>query len=113
MGRRKNKVKCGFLMIENPLRASEQWKSLSFKAIYVYIRVREKFNGNNEDDLSLTYREVRDKMSTATFSKAFKELINSEILILVRPGAMGRKCNIFSIRNRWFFKKPACKGFQP
>jgi len=113
LGRKKEKIKGGFIAIEKSLLVTEQWKKLSFKAIYVYIRVREKYNGKNEDDLSLTYREVKGKMSTATFSKALKELINCEILILVRPGAIGRKCNIFSIRNRWFFKKPACKGFQP
>ena len=112
MGRKKDKIIGGFVAIEKSLLASEQWGRLSSKAVHVYILVRQKFNGKNEDDLSLTYREVQNKMSTATFSKALKELLNSEILIMVRPGGIERKCNIFSIRNKWFFKKPVCKGFQ-
>ena len=112
MARKKEKIKGGFIAIENALLASEEWNGLSSRAIHVYILFRQKFNGKNEDDISITYDEVRDKMSSVKFSKALKELKDKGILITVRPGGFDRKCNIFSIRNRWFFKKPVCKGFQ-
>lgn len=93
-----------FLMIEKAMLRSQEWRSLSSKAVQVYVLIAEKFNGNNASDLSLTYAEVKDRMAPGTFAKALKELIEKEIIIVIRPGGLERRCTIFSINNKWFSK---------
>jgi len=53
---------------------SKAWKKLSCNAVWVYVEMKKKYRGNNINNLSLTYKEVRYKMSSATYSKTIKEL---------------------------------------
>jgi len=101
LARKKNKIKGKFLVLEDRLLVSDQWKSLSSKAVHAYILFRQKFNGKNADDISLTYREVSPYMSSRTFRKALEELLNKELITLVSPGGLYRGCSIYSIKNQW------------
>ncbi len=65
----------------------------------------EKFIGNNASNLSLTYAEAKEHMSSATYRKALKELIDKEIIIVMRPGGLGKGCTIYSIANKWWSRK--------
>jgi hypothetical protein len=78
------------------------WKTLSCAAVWVYLELMKKFKGNNKDDLSLTYSEIKWKLkSSATVSKAFKQLVACGFFKVIRPGGLYRGCTIYGISGEW------------
>ena len=103
MGRNKSRKKYDgpFVMLPEYMTRSKAWKSLSCRAVWVYIEMKKKYRGHNENNLSLTYNEVKYKMSSATFSKAIKELIKYGFIDIIRPGGLFKNCTIYGLSNRW------------
>lgn len=60
-----------------------------------------KFNGYNRYNLSLTYREVMNKMSSLLFTRSIWELIGFGFLDLKRTGRLERYCSLYGISDRW------------
>lgn len=80
---------------------SEAWRCLSPKAVWVYIEILKKYRGGDPNNLSLTYKEVGHRLSSATFSKALKELIKIGFIKVVRPGGLYRRCTIYGLSDGW------------
>lgn len=74
---------------------------MSRNAVFVWFRFYEKFNGFNRYDLSLTYGEVKSKMSNTLFSRAIWELIGFGFIDVRRFGRLERNCSLFGLSNRW------------
>lgn len=109
-----NKVTVPYIQIEKILLKSTEFRSLSSKAVKVYLLIAEKFTGSNASNLSLTYAEVKDHMASATFAKVLKELKDKEIISVIRPGGLEKGCTIYSIVNKWWRRKvPRGEKFQP
>jgi len=90
-----------FVMLPNELINSKAWKELSCYARVVYIEIKHKYNGKNDDNLSYTYREGIEIMSSKRLTKALGELVNNGLIDVVRSGGLYRKCTIFGLSDRW------------
>lgn len=77
------------------------WEKLSRNAVFVLMEFYRKFNGYNRYDLSLTYREVKNKISSRPFSRAVWQLIGYGFLDVRRFGWLERNCSVFGLSNRW------------
>ena len=80
---------------------STVWMRLSRHAAYVLDRFYAKFNGYNRDNLSLTYGEVKNKMSNKLFTPALWELMGYGFIDRIRPGRLERECSVYRLSNRW------------
>ena len=90
-----------FVMLPDYMTNSETWRRLSFKAVWVYIEMKKKFFGNNQNNLSLTYREVKWKLASASFSMAIQELVEYGFIKIVRPGGLFRSPTLYGLEKRW------------
>ncbi len=70
-------------------------------AIGVLMEFYNKFNGYNRYNLSVTYNEVKNKMSSLIFSRYLWQLIGFGFLDIRRTGRLMRHCSLFGISNRW------------
>ncbi len=77
------------------------WKKLAMAAVGILMEFYSKFNGFNRYDLSLTYREVKNKMSSLLFTRFLWQLIGFGFLDIRRTGRLMRNCSLFGISNRW------------
>lgn len=80
---------------------TEASKRLSRNAVFVWFKFYEKFNGFNRYDLSMTYREIKNKMSNTLFSRAIWELVGYGFIDVRRFGRLERNCSLFGLSNRW------------
>ncbi|MCK5615454.1 hypothetical protein KAR91_77035 [Candidatus Pacearchaeota archaeon] len=77
-----------FAMIRLDLLRDPEWRKLSNSAKVVYIHLRAKFNCKTLSEVTLTYSEMKDMMSSRTLSKAFKELIKGKWIEKVKFGGL-------------------------
>ena len=77
------------------------WKKLDMTAYGVLMRFYDKFNGFNRYDLSLTYKEVKDKISSLLFTRFVWQLIGFGFIDVRRFGRLERNCSLFGLSNRW------------
>jgi len=80
---------------------TEPWMMLSRNGAYVLDRFYAKFNGYNRSKLSLSYREMSDKMSCRLFSAAIWEVIGFGFIDSLKPGGLERKSTVYGLSNRW------------
>lgn len=92
-------------MVYSDLLRDETWKKLSSSAKVLYIYLRNKFNRETLNKLTLTYGEMKDIMSTATMSKALKELRKTKFIEITKFGGLyGGSCSYKLIGEfRWFY----------
>ena len=91
---------------EQPFRTVEgvgtlAWGKLDFSAVGVLIKFYDKFNGYNRYDLSLTYNEAKDKISSLLFTRFIWQLIGFGFIDVRRFGRLERKCSLYGLSNRW------------
>ena len=80
---------------------SEPFKCLSRNGIFVLVKIYEKFNGYNRYDISLTYSEVKKKMSNRLLADAIFENVAFGFVDIRRLGRLERTCSIYGLSNRW------------
>ena len=80
---------------------SPAWKKLSRDAVWVLMEIYIKFNGNNRSNLSLTYLEVKGKISNGTFTKAIWELIGYGFIRVRRFGRLNQNASIYELCDKW------------
>jgi len=61
-------------MVRRDLLKDPKWRKLSSSAKILYIYLRKNFNYKDKSEVSLTYSEMNDMISSKTFSRAIKEL---------------------------------------
>lgn len=77
---------------------SPPYEKLSPHAVWVLLEFYRKFNGFNRSNLALSYKEVKNKVSTGTFNKAIWELQGFGFLDTVR---LERNNSIYALSKRW------------
>ncbi|MCX5750866.1 MAG: hypothetical protein NT099_04255 [Candidatus Saganbacteria bacterium] len=77
-----------FVMLRKDLLKDPEWQRLSSSAKIIYIYLRAKFNCKTYSEVSLSYSEVKDMMSTKTISRAFKELQEKGFIEKVKQGGL-------------------------
>ena len=80
---------------------SPAWRKLHMRSVGIFMEFHSKFNGYNRYNLSLTYREVMNKMSSLLFTRSIWELIGFGFLDLKRTGRLERYCSLYGISDRW------------
>lgn len=78
--------------------SSDSFASLSPHATKLLTDFLSRYNGFNNGDLSLTWKDVEQRhwKSRDTFNKALKELLDRGWLIKTRQGGLHR-CNLFAL----------------
>jgi hypothetical protein len=88
---RKGRSKGGlpFVQLYHWLRKTPAWLSLSPYAKLLYIEMRAKYNGTNNGDISMSYREAEELVgcSNKPIPGAFRELQDRGFIIPVQKGA--------------------------
>lgn len=107
---KKNKIQGQYYALTYQKFDSPAWQSLSGNTIKVYLQLMRKRNGNNDRDLSLTYNEMKGRISSATFRKHLIELVEKGFIDMVRQGGIMKQCNIFGVSERW--KDYGTKNFE-
>jgi hypothetical protein len=95
------KSRSPFVMLPNHMTNCEAWKRLSFKAAWVYIEMRKKFKGHNENNITLSYREMKWKLASASFWMAIQELVEYGFIKIVKHGGLYRNATIYGLDKRW------------
>ena len=80
---------------------SNAWKRLSRNGVFVLMKFYEKYNGYNRYELSLTYREIKSKMSNTLFSRSIWELVGYGFIDVKRSGRLEKICSIYGLSHRW------------
>jgi len=80
---------------------SKAWSELSSYAIQAYLLLKIKFTGDNQDNLSLTYKEGLQVMTKARFTKAIDELIEYGFIVIVKHRPNTRECNVYGLSDMW------------
>lgn len=80
---------------------SKAWKQLSSHAKEIYCYMKAKYNGKNENDISITYAEGRDLMNERTFVKYVDQLIESGFIKIIHQGWTTRTPNIYGFSEQW------------
>jgi len=77
------------------------WEKLDLGAIGILMKFYENFNGYNRYDLSLTYKEVKNKVSSLVFTRFLWQLIGFGFIDIRRVGRLERNCSLYGISDRW------------
>lgn len=95
---------------------SKAWQELSVHSKVLYMEMKSKYTGTNQDDISLTYSEGQKLMNKLTFTKSLDQLIELGFIKLVRQSWTTRECNIYGFHTMWqlygtknFIVKPRVK----
>lgn len=87
MSKRKQRAP-SFVMVRHDLLKDPSWRKLSSSAKIVYIYLRSKFNRKTFSEVSLSYSEVKDMMSSKTVSRTFKELQEAKFIEKTKNGGL-------------------------
>ncbi len=100
-----------FIRIYHEIVNSPSWQSLSASSIRVYLAMRVSLNGYNNGDISATLSKLKAYgiSSSATLSKALKELEALGLIEKTRQGgiAVGNKyCSLYRFTDEVVFDHP-------
>lgn len=99
MSRRKKDS--GFILIDWSFYDSKEWKNLQWYSKLAYLRIKRKYNPNNGDKVSVSYREMHDEMCQKSFGKGIKELLKVGFIEVVQKGGLFRKRNYYILSYSW------------
>ncbi len=80
---------------------SVAWKALTVYSRVLYIEMKLKYVGSNENDISFTYAEGEALMSKHTFTKSIDQLIDHGFIQIIRQGWSIREPNIYGFHIMW------------
>ena len=80
---------------------SKEWRSLQWYSKIAYLRIKRKYNPNNGEKITVSYREMADEMSQPTFGKAIKELLKVGFIEVIQKGGLYRRRNYYILSYRW------------
>jgi len=80
---------------------SKAWKELSAHSIVLYMEMKAKYTGHNENDISFTYSEGEALMNKKTFTNSLDQLIDFGFIKVIRQSWTTRECNIYGFHSMW------------
>jgi hypothetical protein len=86
--KRSKKKAPAFVMIRKDLLRDPNWRKLSSSAMVIYVYLRAKFNCGTFNEVSLSYSEMSDIMTSKTISNAFKELQSAGFIEKTKHGGL-------------------------
>lgn len=101
------------LRIADNMMESEAWENLSVYAESIYMLMKKKYNRENADDISLTYKEGTAKMTQRRFTAALDELIDFGFIKIVDGGWTVQRATIFAFSDQWKYYGTASFTVKP
>lgn len=93
--------------------SSKAWKSLTMHSKVLYMEMKNKYTGNNENDISFTYKEAMEIMNDRTFTKCVDQLIECGFIKLLEQNWTLRKPNIYGFNDQWKYYETAKFDIKP
>ena len=99
--RKKYRIQGGFFPFTNKMARSEAFKRLNPIDVFVLTKYWGKYTPDNKDNLCVTNSEIKNKASSATFSKS--KLWNRAFgfLYVVQFGRLERNPTILGVCGKW------------
>jgi hypothetical protein len=96
-------------MLRIDLLKDPEWRKISSSAKIIYIYLRAKFNYKTLSEVTLTYSEMKDVMSTRTMSEALKELVKGGWIIRANYGGLFSGSSTYKFNGKYkdFYYKGA------
>lgn len=91
----------GFIRYHYTFMDTAMYWSMSPWSRDVYQIMLRKYNGSNENELTLPYDCVQGIMSKPRFHKSIKELIENGYIEYVEHNRFTRKSNIYKFSEKW------------
>lgn len=89
------------LRITRNMMESKAWKELSVYSKVLYVEMKNKYTGSNDNDISFTYKEALEIMNARTFTKSVDQLIEFGFIKLVEQNWTTRRPNIYGFNDQW------------
>lgn len=99
--RKKYKIQGFFFPFTNAMAQSDAFNRLNPIDVFVLSKYWGKYTPNNKDNLSVTNSEIKNKASTATFSKSKLRIRAFGFVYVVKFGRLERNATIFAICGKW------------
>ena len=93
------KKKDEHIRITKSMMTSNAWKSLSCPAKVLYMELKSKYRGSNDNDISLTHSEC--SLNQRQYMKAICDLVTMGFIEIEREGYFTRQCNIYKLSSLW------------
>jgi len=90
-----------YLRIKKDMMESKAWQALNIHSIVVYLYIKAKYNFNNANDISFTYREAAQLMHKSTFTKAIDQLIECGFIKIEQHRWNTRESTIYALTDQW------------
>lgn len=74
-----------------------EWRRLSSSAKVIYIHMKLGYTGTNNGEIVLPYCSLKDCFSSSTFSRAIKELVVENWIVITMPGGLLRQCSKYKL----------------
>jgi len=89
------------IRITRSMLSSNAWKTLTVHSRVLYMEMKSKYTGGNENDISFTYKEALEIMNDRTFTKCIDQLIDLGFIKLLEQNWTLRKPNIYGFSDQW------------
>ena len=89
------------IRITRNMMESKAWKELSVHSKVLYMELKARYTGSNENDLNLTYSEGEKLMNRLTFRKSIDQLIELGFIRMIQQSWTTRECNIYGLHSMW------------
>ncbi len=74
-----------------------EWRRLSDSTKVIYLHLKLGYTGSNNGEITLPYSSLKDCFSSATFSKAIKELTTKNWIVVTDAGGLFRRCSKYKL----------------
>ena len=104
-----------FIALSYPMLRSPAWRSLSGRAIKVWLELRSRYDGRNNGQLSLSQDEGARLLGIgkATVARSFAELEAKGFLVLTKRGVwFGRRASEYATTDRSMNGHPATQNWK-
>lgn len=90
-----------FVPILKDMLKSEAWEAISNPARVAYVHLKGKCVTQNNDEITLSFKEAERIMCRDTFSSALNQLEKHGFITKIQRGGLYRKRNYFRISDQW------------
>jgi len=85
---------------------SEAWRKLKPTSIVLYLAIKMRYDGKNQDEIKFPYSEAEKLgLSTETVKRCFAELIEYKFIEVMSCGKFSRTTNIYKLSSKWHADK--------
>jgi hypothetical protein len=98
-GRKKNDR---HIRITQDMMDSPAWKRLKPTSIVLYLSIKLRFNGENQDSIEFPYTEAEKLgLSIETTKRCFTDLVDNGFIEIMQCGRFNRRANVYKLSSNW------------